>query len=124
MIYVSASGAHQLVIDINDFTKAEVDVFSAYIQDEIEISDKLDVILGLRFDSFDIEVLNVLANETRSRKDEEVSPRLGLVYKPQENVSLYASYSETFLPRSGEQFSDINGDANQLDPEYEEEKEH
>lgn len=103
--------------DINDFTKAEVDVFSAYIQDEIEISEKLDVILGLRFDSFDIEVLNVLANETRSRKDEEVSPRLGLVYKPQENVSLYASYSETFLPRSGEQFSDINGDANQLDPD-------
>ncbi|HIG23175.1 MAG TPA: TonB-dependent siderophore receptor [Henriciella marina] len=104
-------------VDINDFTKAEVDVFSAYIQDEVEISDKLDVILGLRFDSFDIEVLNVLANETRSRKDEEVSPRLGLVYKPQENVSLYASYSETFLPRSGEQFSDINGDANQLDPD-------
>ena len=104
-------------VDINDFTKAEVDVFSAYIQDEIEISDKLEVILGLRFDSFDIEVLNVLANETRSRKDEEVSPRLGLVYKPQENISLYASYSETFLPRSGEQFSDINGDANQLDPD-------
>lgn len=104
-------------VDINDFTKAEVDVFSAYIQDEIEISDKLDVILGLRFDSFDIEVLNVLANETRSRKDEEISPRLGLVYKPQENISLYASYSETFLPRSGEQFSDINGAANQLDPD-------
>ena len=104
-------------VDINDFTKAEVDVLSAYIQDEIEISDQLDVILGLRFDSFDIEVLNVLANETRSRKDEEVSPRLGLVYKPQENVSLYASYSETFLPRSGEQFSDINGAANQLDPD-------
>lgn len=104
-------------VDINDFTKAEVDVFSAYIQDEIEISEKLDVIVGLRFDSFDIEVLNVLANETRSRKDEEVSPRLGLVYKPQENISLYASYSETFLPRSGEQFSDINGAANQLDPD-------
>ena len=104
-------------VDINDFTKAEVDVFSAYIQDEIEISEKLDVILGLRFDSFDIEVLNVLANETRSRKDEEISPRLGLVYKPQENISLYASYSESFLPRSGEQFSDINGNANQLDPD-------
>ncbi|QYI99673.1 TonB-dependent siderophore receptor [Thalassovita mediterranea] len=117
---INAAGqltTNDYTVDINDFTKAEVDVFSAYIQDEIEISDKLDVILGLRFDSFDIEVLNVLANETRSRKDEEVSPRLGLVYKPQENVSLYASYSETFLPRSGEQFSDINGDANQLDPD-------
>ena len=117
---INAAGqltTNDYTVDINDFTKAEVDVFSAYIQDEIEISEKLDVIVGLRFDSFDIEVLNVLANDTRSRKDEEVSPRLGLVYKPQENISLYASYSETFLPRSGEQFSDINGAANQLDPD-------
>ncbi|RIJ23371.1 TonB-dependent siderophore receptor [Henriciella barbarensis] len=117
---INAAGqltTNDYTVDINDFTKAEVDVFSAYIQDEIEISEKLDVIVGLRFDSFDIEVLNVLANDTRSRKDEEVSPRLGLVYKPQENVSLYASYSATFLPRSGEQFSDINGAANQLDPD-------
>ena len=117
---INAAGqltTNDYTVDINDFTKAEVDVFSAYIQDEIEISEKLDVIVGMRFDSFDIEVLNVLANDTRSRKDEEVSPRLGLVYKPQENISLYASYSETFLPRSGEQFSDINGAANQLDPD-------
>ena len=69
-----------------------------------------------RFDSFDIEVVNAVANETRSREDEEVSPRAGLVFKPQENVSLYASYSESFLPRSGEQFANINGDNNQLDP--------
>lgn len=117
---INAAGqltTNDYTVDINDFTKAEVDVFSAYIQDEIEISERLDVIVGMRFDSFDIEVLNVLANDTRSRKDEEVSPRLGLVYKPQENISLYASYSETFLPRSGEQFADINGNANQLDPD-------
>jgi len=117
---INAAGqltTNDYTVDINDFTKAEVDVFSVYIQDEIEISEKLDVIVGMRFDSFDIEVLNVLANDTRSRKDEEISPRLGLVYKPQENISLYASYSETFLPRSGEQFADINGNANQLDPD-------
>lgn len=104
-------------VDISDDTRVGIDVFSAYIQDEIEISEKLDVILGARFDSFDIEVNNVVANETRSRKDEEISPRLGLVYKPQENISLYASYSETFLPRSGEQFANINGANNALDPD-------
>ena len=32
-----------------------------------------------------------------------------------ENMSLYASYSESFLPRSGEQFANINGSKNQLD---------
>ena len=102
--------------DLNDDTRVGVEVFSFYIQDEIELSDKFDVTLGARFDSFDIEVFNVPANETRARKDEEISPRLGLVFKPKESVSLYASYSESFLPRSGEQFANINGDNNRLDP--------
>ncbi|MEM6703023.1 MAG: TonB-dependent siderophore receptor [Acidobacteriota bacterium] len=102
--------------DLNDDTRVGIEVSSLYIQDEIQFSDKFDVILGARFDSFDIEVFNVPANETRDRKDEEVSPRLGLVYKPFEEISLYASFSESFLPRSGEQFANINGNNNQLDP--------
>lgn len=117
---INASGnttVNDFTADLNDDTRAELKVFSAYIQDEIEISDHLDIILGARFDSFEIDVFNVPANETRTRADEEISPRLGLVYKPQENISLYASYSETFLPRSGEQFADINGNNNALDPD-------
>lgn len=117
---VNASGnatINDYSIDLNDDTEADVTVFSAFIQDEIEISDKLDLIIGLRFDQFDIDVLNVPASERRSRTDEEISPRLGLVYKPRENISLYASYSESFLPRSGEQFASINGDADALDPD-------
>ncbi|MEM9233215.1 MAG: TonB-dependent siderophore receptor [Pseudomonadota bacterium] len=104
--------------DLNDDTSATVEVFSAYIQDEIEISDKLDIILGARFDSFDIEVDNLDPDnlETRSRTDDRVSPRLGIVFKPIENISLYGSYSESFLPRSGEQFANINGSNNALDP--------
>lgn len=102
--------------DLNDDTHADISVFSAYLQDEIEISERLDIILGARFDSFEIKVDNVPAGETRERTDERVSPRLGLVYKPQENISLYASYSESFLPRSGEQFANINGSNNALDP--------
>ena len=37
--------------------------------------------------------------------------------KPQENLSIYASYSESFLPRSGEQFANINGANNALEPD-------
>ncbi len=102
--------------DLNDDTRVGIDVHSLYIQDEIEISEMLDVIIGARYDSFDIEVFNVVANDRRSRRDDQVSPRGGLVFKPMENVSLYASYSESFLPRSGEQFANINGNNNQLDP--------
>ncbi len=103
-------------VDLNDDTRSDVSVFSAYIQDEIELTDMLNVVVGARFDSFDIDVFNVPANETRSRKDEEISPRLGVIFKPQEFLSIYGSYSETFLPRSGEQFANINGNNNALDP--------
>ncbi|WP_412546917.1 TonB-dependent receptor [Maricaulis sp. MIT060901] len=116
---VNASGdptSNDFTVSINDDTEADVSVFSVYLQDEIEISEKLDIIIGARFDSFDIDVYNVVADESRSRTDEEISPRFGVVYKPMENVSLYGSYSESFLPRSGEQFANINGSNNALDP--------
>lgn len=102
---------------VNDDTQAEVGVFSAYIQDEIEIFSQLDLILGARFDQFEIDVVDLTTGVARSRSDEKVSPRLGLVYKPRENVSLYASFSESFLPRSGEQFDSINDTSAQLDPD-------
>lgn len=116
---VNASGVtttNDFTADLNDDTRVDIEVFSAYIQDEIEISDMLDVIVGVRFDSFDIKVFNAPADERRSRKDEEVTPRVGLVFKPLEAISIYGSFSESFLPRSGEQFANINGNNNQLDP--------
>lgn len=104
---------------LNDDTHVDLDVYSFYVQDEIALTENFDLVLGARFDSFDIEVFDARPTvlETRNRKDEEVSPRAGLIYKPQENISIYASYSESFLPRSGEQYANINGDADQLDPD-------
>lgn len=101
--------------DLNDDTRVEIEVSSVYLQDEMAITDHLDVVLGARFDQFEIDVFNVPANDARSKQDEEISPRLGVVYKPVENMSLYISYSESFLPRSGEQFANINGSKGQLD---------
>ncbi|GMN03846.1 TonB-dependent receptor [Erythrobacter sp. MTPC3] len=103
--------------DLNDDTRVNIDVVSLYIQDEIEITDWLHVVVGGRYDSFDIEVNNVVASEIRTRRDEEFSPRGGIIIKPQENISIYASYSESFLPRSGEQYANINGDNDALAPD-------
>lgn len=116
---VNASGDITSVTfgDLNDFTQVKIDVVSLYIQDEIKLTDWLNVVVGGRFDSFDIEVLDVPSDELRTRKDEEFSPRGGVIFKPRENISIYASYSESFLPRSGEQFANINGSNNALDPD-------
>ena len=98
--------------NLNDDTSTDLSVFSLYVQDEIELSDKLTAVLGARFDSFDIEVTDNEpgAAESGSQKDEEFTPRAGIVYKAEENISLYASYSQTFVPQSGDQFADL-GDA-------------
>jgi catecholate siderophore receptor len=103
--------------DLNDFTRVTIDVVSAYVQDEIKLADWLNIVLGARFDSFDITVNNVPAADIRTRTDQEISPRAGVILKPQESLSIYASYSESFLPRSGEQFANINGSNNALEPD-------
>lgn len=101
---------------LNDDTEADVTVISAYIQDEVKVADWLRVVLGARFDSFEITVLDQRNGIVRNRKDDKVSPRLGVILKPQDNLSIYGSYSESFLPRSGDQFADINPPNDALDP--------
>jgi catecholate siderophore receptor len=101
--------------NLNDNTSTDLSVLSLYVQDEIELSDDLTVVLGARYDNFDIDVTDHKKNKNGNQKDEEITPRAGIVYKVEDNISLYASYSETFVPQSGEQFSNL-GDAG-LDPD-------
>ena len=52
-----------------------------------------------------------------SRRDNLWSPRLGLVLKPTPDLSLYASYSRSYLPQSGDQFSSLTDVTEGLKPE-------
>lgn len=123
---VNASGnvtTVSLSSDLNDKTEADVTVYSAYIQDEIEVAPWLDLVLGVRFDRFEITVDNIATfietgeRDITSRTDSEFSPRLGFILKPKENISVYGSFSESFLPRSGEQFADLPDDPDTPDDE-------
>lgn len=100
-------------------TISDVRFFSAYFQDQISLGDHIDVVAGLRYDSFDIEGTDLFPVVDRpfARKDDKLSPRLGLIFKPQENVSLYGSYSQSFLPRSGDQFLALSVTQQNLAPE-------
>ena len=98
-------------------TTSDIEVTSIYIQDQIEVSDNLQILLGGRLDQFDITVDDIKAGTSQSREDDEFSPRAGLIYKPQEGVSLYFSYSESFLPRSGEQYKKLTASSAALDPD-------
>ncbi|MAP95279.1 MAG: TonB-dependent siderophore receptor [Ponticaulis sp.] len=96
---------------------SDVQVLSIYAQDQIDIGDHIKLIGGLRFDQFEIEADDRLAGAQFSRTDEEVSPRLGLIYKPVDQLSAYISYSKSFLPSSGDQFLTLSASSEELSPE-------
>ena len=117
---VNAAGVrtyNDFTADLKSSTESDIEVTSFYIQDQIDVNDNFKIMLGGRFDSFDITVRDVKNGTSESREDEEVSPRAGLIFKPQENLSLYVSYSESFLPRSGEQFKSLSSSSARLDPD-------
>ena len=103
--------------DLNRQTQSDIEVTSIFFQDQIDVSDKLKLLIGGRHDSFDITVKDIKNGSAQSREDKEFSPRAGIIFKPRENVSLYYSYSESFLPRSGEQFKSLSASSAALDPD-------
>lgn len=78
------------------FTDDNAKRWGVYIQDQVELSPAWQILLGARFDKFSDQ--NVLTGQRF--KDDDVTLRGGVVYKPVEDLSLYASYSEGFLPQS------------------------
>lgn len=96
-----------------------LNVSSAYVQDQIDVTRWLQLIAGARFDRFDMTATdrNVPGGVTRNRVDDKASPRVGVIFKPVDNVSIYGAYSISYLPASGDQFSALSDSTLILDPQ-------
>ncbi|HLP08753.1 MAG TPA: TonB-dependent siderophore receptor [Opitutaceae bacterium] len=88
-----------------------------YAQDQIEFTPHLLGIVGLRYDRFEVDFRNNRNRVALASADDMLSPRAGLVLKPAQNVSLYTSYSMSFVPRAGEQLASLSLTNRNLDPE-------
>lgn len=62
--------------------------------------DRIKVLAGLRYDQQDQDVLDRDRQVTeRTPTLSKTVPQVGVIYSPIESVNLYASYSESFVPR-------------------------
>jgi len=105
----------QNATDANNHVR--VNVAATYGQDQIELSPKVQVLAGFRFDHFNLKFHNNRNSDDFRRVDQVWSPRAGIVFKPIVPVSLYASYSVSYLPSSGDQFSSLTAITQMLKPE-------
>ncbi|BAU12077.1 TonB-dependent siderophore receptor [Leptolyngbya sp. NIES-3755] len=75
-----------------------------YVQDQITLLPNLKLLAGGRFDfvrfrdEFTPDIVNGSEPEITRRTYNVFSPRVGLVYQPIPQISLYASYSQSFKP--------------------------
>ncbi|SFI13498.1 TonB-dependent siderophore receptor [Halpernia frigidisoli] len=83
--------------------------FGAFVQDYISLTKEFKVIAGLRWSY--IENLATLNTKFRTNiktqlnntgtSDQAFSPKLGLVYMPNENLSAFATYTNSFASNAG-----------------------
>jgi iron complex outermembrane receptor protein len=85
----------------------------AYLQDQISVSNALLLVAGVRYDKFDDGVTTSTGGTVSGRStysDSDVTFRGGAIFKPRPDVSLYASWSQSFEPQAAaDQSSDAGG---------------
>ncbi|MBH0056286.1 TonB-dependent siderophore receptor [Pseudoalteromonas sp. SWXJZ94C] len=101
-------GAYPLPTSTSNTDRIEIQKsLGVFIQDQISITDKLDIRVGARFDDYE-QTLNNRLSDTKSKQSESrISPQFGIVYEVYDSISVYAAYGENFRPLSG---TDSNGD--------------
>ena len=101
----------------NFFRDDNVDTVGVYLQDQIDLLPNLIVLAGVRFDYFDQFRTTQDLGEPREEFEQtnsDFTPRFGIVYKPIEPISLYASYTTSYNPSFG---ANRNPDDSAFDPE-------
>jgi len=92
-------------------------VAGVYLQEQAELTPWLQAVGGVRYDRFDVEYHNNRNDTGLGRGDALLSPRAGLVLKPIQAMSFYGSWSVSYLPSSGDQFTSLTATTETLEPE-------
>lgn len=80
-----------------------------FVNDYIEITDKFNILAGLRYDSFELE------GDSPVNEADQFSPQLAANYNLTETMSAFASYSTAFEPNTAT--NPFTGENQAFDPE-------
>ncbi|MGN7205217.1 TonB-dependent siderophore receptor [Pedobacter sp. SAFR-022] len=87
----------------SDDNKRITNLGGAYLQDQISFGKSLRALLSLRYDNYDAKETPLSARDSKQGDALQASgwiPRVGLVYLPGENISIYGTYLRSFNPQT------------------------
>jgi iron complex outermembrane receptor protein len=94
-------------LPVDRITTAPITRFGIYIQDQVCLSSKFKLLAGVRYSNQNnqrAKVDSISKNKVgyvNAYTTSAFNPRLGLVYEPTKNVSLFASYANSFNVNAG-----------------------
>lgn len=75
---------------------------AVFVQDQIDLNERLSALLGLRFEHYEHDYKNLLPNTTNwNTSHDAFIPRLGLIFKARDDLSIYSNAAKSFKPNTG-----------------------
>ena len=99
-------------LSIDRITTSPIQRYGIYIQDLMAITNKLKVLAGVRYSYQNNQQARVDSVAKRNTgyvagyTSDAFSPRVGIVYQPWKNVSVFTSYTNTFAVNTGRDIYD------------------
>lgn len=98
-------------------SRVESEQVSEYVSARFSITDDLKLLAGIRHTAWETNGLSYGKNKSRDVSD--TTSHLGTVYQINDDINVYASYSETFAPQAeqdinGQTLDPINGDTKEI----------
>jgi len=91
--------------ELDRLQKGEADKYALFLQDEINFGENLSIFAGLRYDKWEFsgdakfrakKGAALIYDEYKKKSKDQISPKLSILYKPQDNTTIRASVGTGF----------------------------
>lgn len=97
-------GAMPVGLTLQQDLRQKLELFGFYAQDQIALTPQLQLVVGARFDLGTQFYFARTPNSPRTIPPDQdlfgASPRVGLIYRPVDPLTVYASYATSFAPQT------------------------
>jgi iron complex outermembrane recepter protein len=97
-VYDQIIEANFSAIPASPNTDTQTDRLGIYLQDQVAFTKQIKLLAGLRYDTVKKNITDNSTQSETNQNDDAVTPRVGMVYQPIPELSLYGSYSQSFTP--------------------------